>query len=127
MKWVLLVVSVIFGYIFSQAFNMVFVIFWFIGKRADSFALLPLITIIYFVIAGIATGFLMGLISRQLKNIASYIVAGLVVLVTLLNIYLNVAAESLSHKLIVIFVLAPAIIWGAYLVKSKTEKTENAE
>lgn len=121
MKWFLLILSVIFGYIFSQAFNMIYVMFWYIGKRADSFALLPLITIVYFLIVGIATGFLVGLISRKLKHVASYIIAGLVVLVTVINIFLNVAAEPLSHKLIVIFVLAPAIILGTHLKKKKAE------
>lgn len=125
MKWILLVLSVIFGYMFSQVFNMMFVMYWYIGKRADSFSILPLITIIYFLVVGIATGFLMSLISKKLKRIASYIVAGLVILVTLLNIYLNVAVEPLSHKLIVIFVLVPAIVFGTYLVKPKKEKTEN--
>ena len=130
MKWFLLILSVIFGYIFSQAFNMIFVMYWYIGERADSFALLPLVTIIYFLIVGIATGFLVALISRKLKHLASYIVAGLVILITILNIFLNLAAEPLSHKLIVIFVLAPAIVFGAYLVKPKKEslpETEDAE
>jgi hypothetical protein len=125
MKWVLFVVSIVFGYTFSQLVNGLFVYFFYFEDRAETVPLLPLITVIWFLIVGLITGFLQARIARTWWKLSSVIAAGLVVLVTILNIYLNIAAEPLSHKLIVIFVLAPAIVFGSQFGnKAETPESE---
>jgi len=51
----------------------------------------------------------------KLGSIATFMEAGLIVLVTIANIILNFAAEPLWPKLTVVLVLTPATVLGNWL------------
>jgi len=124
MRWFLLVLSVIFGYIFSQTLNGLFVYHFYIRADKEPISALPFVTVLFFILVGVTTGAIIAFISRTLKLMAAYISAGLILLITIANIVLDVAAEPLLHKLIVIFVLTPSILVGVRLMNFDQLKAE---
>jgi len=120
MKWLWLIVSVVFGYIFSQVINMVLVLGIYSGGRSGSI-LLSIASVFVLGFGGLATGYLIGLISRRLKMAGVITVAGLVITVTAINLYLDRAIEPVSHKIIILFAMAPAIIIGSRFVRAKQD------
>ncbi|NJM53945.1 MAG: hypothetical protein HC846_11490 [Blastocatellia bacterium] len=105
--------------LFSQGLHSLFVYYFYIGKGAETMSFLPVITVAFFFDCRGCYRFLVTKIARGLGKVSTFIVTGLIVLVTIANIILNIAAEPLWHKLTVIFVLAPAVILGNWLIKMK--------
>jgi hypothetical protein len=106
------VAAVIFGYALSQGINGLFVYFWYFGERSLGVAPLSTLTFFTFLAVGLGTGYLTARLGGTHGLSATRGVAALIVLVTVVNIVADVAAEPLWHKLIVLLVMAPAVVWA---------------
>ena len=109
MKWMRVVLAVVLGFVLSQGLNGYFVYFWYFGQRAVALPVLVVLTVTFFAIVGCFAGYATGRIAGASAKLGGVLAAGLVVAVTIGNIILDVAAEPLWHKLLVIFVMAPVV------------------
>jgi len=109
MRWVRVVLAAVLGFVLSQGLNGFFVYFWYFGNRSVGLPLLVVLTVTFFAVAGCFAGYATGRIAGGGAKLAGIIAAGLIVAVTIGNIVLDVAAEPLGHKLVVIFLMAPVV------------------
>lgn len=114
MKWIRGVIAVVVGYVVAQGLNSLLVYYWYIGDGAPGGWLGPVLTVVLFVLFGLAAGHLAGIIAREQHAAVGIMLATLIVVVTVGNIVADVAAEPLWHKVLAIAVLAPAALVGAW-------------
>lgn len=107
------VLATVLGYVVSQGVNGIFVYFWYVGDRPAPLAVLAPLTLVVFFCTGFATGHLTMRLGGPHALNATRAVAALIALVTVGNIVLDVAAEPLWHKLVVLLVMAPTVLWVA--------------
>ncbi|NNE66045.1 MAG: hypothetical protein HKN33_05710 [Pyrinomonadaceae bacterium] len=124
MKWIRFIVAIVIGYILSQSINMLLVLLFYGGGSGNS---VPAFggSAVGLAIGGLLTGIVVRLIAGPLFWPSACAAAGIVFIVTLLNIYLHVAIEPLSYKLTVLVVLVSSILIGSRLEPLKRKTSEN--
>ena len=106
--------AVVLGYVLCQGTNGLVVYSWYVGDRSAPEVLGPPLTFLLFAAVGLATGWICARIAGRYAKICAWILGGLVALVTVGNMVADVAAEPFWHKLIVLLVMAPAIVFAAH-------------
>ncbi|MGI9627837.1 MAG: hypothetical protein ACR2QM_13455 [Longimicrobiales bacterium] len=109
MAWLRGVSAVVIGYVVSQALNAAFVYYWYFGDRSLGAPALVLVTLVFFAVVAVATGYLVGRVAAPHGRWAGSIAGALIAAVTVGNILADVAAEPLWHKLVVLLLMAPAL------------------
>ena len=115
--------AVILGYLVSQGLNAASVYLWYVAERSAPLVLELAGTGLLFLAVGLATGRLVASVAATRRRGAARVLGGLVVLVTIGNILADVAVEPLSHKLIVLLVMVPAILLGEHHAPGDTAAT----
>lgn len=111
MKWIRAVGAVLLGYVVSQGVNGVLVYYFYVADNVSADVLVVPVTVIAFVLAGLLAGELTARAAGAESLLAVRALTGLIVLVTVGNIVMDVATEPLWHKLVVLAVMAPAVLW----------------
>ena len=126
MKWLRGVLAVAVGYIVSQGLNGVFVYFWYFGERSLGTPVLAVLTAAFLGVVALVAGYLTGRVAAPNGKMAGLATAGLIVAVTIGNIVVDVAAEPMWHKILVIVVMAPIVAAAAARFSPPTSTTEPA-
>lgn len=121
MRWLRAGGAVLLGYVISQGVNGVLVYFWYVRGSAPGLGLRVGVTAAVFAATGWAAGAMTSWAGGVYGGRASLAAGGLVGLVTVANIVIDVAAEPLWHKLVVLFLMAPLIALAGTRTKTAPE------
>lgn len=115
MKIIRSIFAVLAGYLVFALGSSAFVYAWFIQRRSAAEVISILLSVVCLAAIGLVGGFVTSLIAGRRALLHCGIVAALVVLVTIGNLLMGVAAEPVWYKALVFVVLVPALLLRAYL------------
>jgi len=108
--------SVIAGFTLLSITGMSYAIVFYVGPlRSIGLTAIFLISIPYNLLCAVGVGYLVALIAGRRIMFHAYVVASLLVAISIVSMVLDIALEPLSYKIVYMILMAAGTILGGYL------------